>query len=262
MHSLSLYTLSFLLCLLFTTIIFSLALKKRNNSIMDIAYGPTFLFAATILSYISLIEKKFDSSSILILSLIALWSIRLSLRIYARNKNKEEDFRYAAFRTLWMKKGIVYFMLRSYLQIFVLQAFIVSIILLPFTLSLDTKKLSLLSAVGVGLWLIGFFFEAVGDAELDSFIAKREKHGKKFLTTGLFALTRHPNYFGESTMWLGLAFVSWGGGAPLFVFLSPLLITFLLLFVSGIPMVEKRWRGDPEWEAYAQKTRAFLPLPK
>ncbi len=262
MPGISLYTLSFLLCLLFTTLIFSLALKKRNNSIMDIAYGPTFLFTAVVLSYISLVEKKFGVVSLLTLSLIALWSVRLSLRIYARNKNKEEDFRYASFRALWMKKGAFYFVLRSYLQIYVLQAFIVSLALLPFTLSLGIKKVGLLSLFGIALWLIGFFFEAVGDAELDSFIAQRNKPGKKFLTTGLFSLTRHPNYFGESCMWWGLSLLSLSGGAPLVVLLSPTLITFLLFFVSGIPMMEKRWRGDKEWEAYAKKTRGFLPFPK
>ena len=109
--------------------------------------------------------------------------------------------------------------------------------------------------------MIGFFFEAVGDAELDSFIAKRNKHGLRFLTTGLFAYTRHPNYFGESMMWLGLATISFGAGSSFIVYISPLLITTLLLFVSGIPMVEKRWHDDKEWEAYAKKTNAFFPFP-
>ncbi len=257
-----LYTLSFLLCLLFTTFVFSLALKKQNNSIMDIAYGLCFIFTSLVLSYITVSQKHFPLISLLILSLILVWGTRLSYRIYKRNKNKEEDFRYAVWRVEWSKKGKLYFILRSYFQIFVLQAFIVSLVLLPFTLSLNTIKLGILTVIGTLLWALGFFFEAVGDAELDSFITQRNKHGQKFLTTGLFAYTRHPNYFGESMMWLGLSIISISGGATLLVFLSPLLITSLLLFVSGIPMVEKRWHGIPEWEIYAKKTRAFLPLPK
>ena len=74
-------------------------------------------------------------------------------------------------------------------------------------------------------------------------------------------MSKKPNYFGESGMWFGLAFISYSSGVSLFVFLSPILITYLLLFVSGIPMLEKRWEGIPEWEAYKQKTSAFIPLP-
>ncbi len=262
----SVYILSLLLCILFTTLVFSLALKKKNNSILDIAYGMTFIFASVTLSYITISQSIFSHFSFLIVFFILIWGVRLSYRLYKRNKGKKEDFRYASWRELWMKKGKAYFFFRSYLQIFVLQAFVVSLVLLPLTLSLGgagtNLSISLLTVLGVVLWLVGFFFEAVGDAELDTFIAAKDKHGKKFLTTGLFSLTRHPNYFGEATMWTGLAVISFSGGASFIVFLSPLLITFLLLYVSGIPMVEKRWQGDEEWEAYARKTHAFFPFPK
>ena len=266
MSLISIYLLSLLLCVLFTTLVFSLAIKKKNNSIMDIAYGQTFIFAGIVLAYISISQNTFSHFSFIILFFILIWGVRLSYRIYKRNKGKEEDFRYATWRELWSKKGKVYFFLRSYLQIFVLHAFIVSLVLLPLTLSLSYQgtllSISLLTVLGIMLWMIGFFFEAVGDAELDSFIAQRNKHGKKFLTTGLFSLTRHPNYFGEATMWLGLATIALSGGAPLLVLISPVLITFLLLYVSGIPMVEKRWKGDAEWEEYAKSTRTFFPFPK
>ncbi len=266
MSLISIYLLSLILCALFTTFVFSVAQRKKDNSIMDIAYGQTFIFAGIALAYLGISQNIFPPFSFLIVFFILIWGVRLSFRIYKRNKGKPEDFRYATWRELWLKQGKPYFFVRSYLQIFVLQAFIVSLILLPLTLSLratDTPlPVSLLTVLGVILWMIGFFFEAVGDAELDSFIAQRNKHGKKFLTTGLFSLTRHPNYFGEATMWLGLATISLSGGAPLLVFLSPILITLLLLYVSGIPMVEKRWQGDPEWEEYAKKTRGFFPFPK
>lgn len=261
MNMIHFYALSFLLCLLFTTLIFSLALRIKNNSIMDIGYGLTFIFTSIILSYLTLTERNLPLTSLLILFLILIWGSRLALRIYKRNKNKEEDFRYAVWRIEWSRHGKFYFIMRSYLQIYVLQAFIISIVLLPFTLSLTGSTLTFLSCVGILLWMIGFFFEAVGDAELDSFIAKSNTHGLRFLTTGLFAYTRHPNYFGESMMWLGLATISFGAGSSFIVYISPLLITTLLLFVSGIPMVEKRWHNDKEWEAYAKKTNAFFPFP-
>ena len=262
----SIYLLSLILCALFTTFVFSVAQKKKDNSIMDVAYGQTFIFTSVVLGYLGISQNIFPHFSFLIVFFILIWGVRLSYRIYKRNKGKGEDFRYAAWRELWTKKGKLYFFVRSYLQIFILQAFVVSLVLLPLTLSLrdggTLYGISLLTILGVLLWIIGFFFEAVGDAELDSFLAQRNKHGKKFLTTGLFSLTRHPNYFGEATMWLGLATIAFSGGAPFLVFISPLLITILLLYVSGIPMVEKRWQGDPEWEEYAKKTRGFLPFPK
>ena len=134
------YTLSFILSLLFTTLVFSIALKKRNNSIMDIAYGLTFLFTSLSLSYVALMQKHLPTISLLLLSLIFMWSMRLSYRIYKRNKGKEEDFRYKVWREEWSKKGKLYFIARSYLQIFVLQAFIISLVLLPFTFSLFAQK--------------------------------------------------------------------------------------------------------------------------
>lgn len=81
------------------------------------------------------------------------------------------------------------------------------------------------------------------------------------MKSGLWKYTRHPNYFGESLMWWGLALVAFGGVATYFVFLSPLLITYLLTKVSGIPMLEKKWEGVPEWEVYKKQTSAFFPLP-
>ena len=187
------------------------------------------------------------------------WGIRLSYRIYQKNKGKPEDFRYTSWRNEWTKKGHVYFLIRSYLQIFILQGFIISIVLLPFTLSLASPKDSLtLLGVGLLLWVLGFFFEAVGDYQLDTFIKDKNKTST-IMKTGLWKYTRHPNYFGESTMWWGIAILAFSSTNSLVVFLSPILITYLLLFVSGIPMLEKKWKGNPEWEDYAKRTNSFLP---
>lgn len=118
-----------------------------------------------------------------------------------------------------------------------------------------------LVVTGFVLWLIGFFFETVGDAQLDAFIKNPENKGK-IMMSGLWKYSRHPNYFGESTMWWGIALMSLGLSAlPLYGFVSPLLITYLLLYVSGVPMLERRWEGNPEWEAYKARTSVIVPLP-
>jgi steroid 5-alpha reductase family enzyme len=160
-----------------------------------------------------------------------------------------------------MKEGKAYFLVRSHLQIFVLQGIVISIVLLPFTMSLLGQGVSpSLLSIGAIVWLVGFFFETVGDYQLDRFIRRKNEHSGTIMKRGLWKYTRHPNYFGEATMWWGLALIGYGASASLWVFLSPILITYLLVKVSGIPMLEAKWSGD-EWEDYKRKTSAFIPLP-
>ena len=106
---------------------------------------------------------------------------------------------------------------------------------------------------GLAIWIFGFVFEAVGDAQLRKFV-KTKKEGE-VMRTGLWKYTRHPNYFGEATMWWGLFVVS----ANWIAVISPLTLTFLLLFVSGVPMLEKKYAGNPQWEDYKKRTSVFIP---
>jgi steroid 5-alpha reductase family enzyme len=104
---------------------------------------------------------------------------------------------------------------------------------------------------------LGFYFEAVGDHQLDQFIKNQNNKGK-IMDTGLWALTRHPNYFGEVTMWWGLYIVALSVGAWWSI-VSPIIITYLLLKVSGIPMLEAKYKDNPLYEAYKRRTNAFFP---
>lgn len=228
---------------------------------MDIGYGIGFIVTAYLLAALKLSMFPLTVFSSLILLLITIWGIRLSYRIYSKNKGKGEDFRYKAWREEWSKKSLFYYFVRSYLQIFVLQGLIISIVLLPFSLSLaEASTSSSFIFIGLLLWILGFYFEATGDRQLDTFIKNKKKVGT-IMKSGLWKYTRHPNYFGESTMWWGIALIALSGSASLLVLASPLLITYLLLYVSGIPMLEKKWAGIPEWEVYKKKTSAFFPLP-
>lgn len=257
-------TYYFTLAVLFVyvTTLFAIACIKRNNSIMDIAYGPAFIVTTLSMIFIAGLNSSLSPHATLIFLLIAIWGTRLATRIYVKNKNKDEDFRYKTWREEWMKYGSFYFYLRSYLQIFILQGFIVSIVLLPMTLTMQIHASFIeLSFVGLFLWILGFIFESVGDRQLDAFI--KDKNPKKglIMKSGLWKYSRHPNYFGESSMWWGIAFIAFSSSGNAIVFLSPMLITFLLLKVSGIPMLEKKWAGNVEWEIYRAKTSPFLPLP-
>ena len=115
-----------------------------------------------------------------------------------------------------------------------------------------------LAAVGIILWGIGFYFEAVGDYQLKMFVSNPDNKGK-LMQSGLWAYSRHPNYFGEAVQWWGILLVAWSGGASWAAVVSPVTITFLLLYVSGVPLLEKSMAKKPGFQEYAQKTHKFFP---
>jgi steroid 5-alpha reductase family enzyme len=262
-HSL---TFAALLLFCFVTVVFCIALLRRDNSIADIAYGAAFSLVTLTLYFTQFVTPSLRSS--IVTACIAAWSARIVLRIYLKNRGKKEDFRYAAWRTEWMQRGYVYTVIRSYLQVFLLQGFIILLVVLPGILAntLQTSTMAWYNWLGLALWVIGFLFESIGDKQLDTFLAGKKAGTEKaaIMKTGLWKYTRHPNYFGESLMWWGLALVCHlGMPYSVLAFISPILITHLLINVSGIPMLEKKWAGNPEWEEYAKRTSAFLPsMPK
>ncbi len=232
------------------------SLITKNNGVADIGYGVAFMIviAATLLQ-----SPTSNGYLLILIALPFIWGLRLASRIYQKNKGKAEDFRYKAWRDEWGNS----FVWRSYLQIYILQGLVVFIVALPVTLALvypATVFNITLFYVGLVLWLVGFFFETVGDYQLDRFIQNPENKGK-IMTSGLWKYSRDPNYFGESTMWFGIATISLSlSSIPFVAVVSPLLITFLLLKVSGVPMLEKHFAGNPEWEEYQKKTSVFIPL--
>lgn len=246
--------------LAYMTLAFVIALIRKDNGTADIAYGGGFV----LLAVTSLVLTSLSVVTLLMVLLVIVWATRLSLRILKRNRGKEEDFRYKAWRESWGK----WFVVRSYGQIYLLQGAVIYIVSLPVLLAAiyaGEAEIGLVTFVGVSLWVLGFFYESVGDAQLDRFVRDPANKGH-VLQSGLWRYTRHPNYFGESLMWWGIAVI--GADAllstgqvyfALAAFLSPLLITFLLTRVSGIPLVEARFAGQPAWEEYKSRTSAFVP---
>jgi steroid 5-alpha reductase family enzyme len=258
----NIFALSALIIAIYMLVMFLIAVIKRDNSIVDIAYGPAFLVVALIL-YLNQDVSQSQRSGLITL-FVFLWALRLAFRILKKNFGKPEDFRYRAWRQEWSKKGNVYLLIRSFLQVFLLQGLIIYIVSMPIILSntLQTDTLRWYNIFGACLWIFGFLFESIGDYQLDKFLKKKKAGLLKanIMKTGLWKYTRHPNYFGESMQWWGLALLClMGVEYSLLAFVSPILITYLLLFVSGIPMLEKRWQGDIEWEDYAARTSAFVP---
>lgn len=251
MIQLLLYTLG--LIAVYATVWFIIAIIKKRNDVADIAWGLGYIFICVFLIF----TQQLTAVSLLLYVLVFLWGLRLSLHIYLRNKNKKEDFRYKAWREQWGNT----FYLRSFLQVFLLQGILLWVIISPVIHAAYSKDgpLNLFTWIGIGIWFIGFYFQTVGDFQLTVFI--KHKKENEFLQTGLWKYTRHPNYFGEILMWWGIFIITIPLKNSFYFIISPLTISFLLIFVSGIPLMKKRYEGNKEYEVYKKKTSVLLPMP-
>ena len=253
----------FFVVLITVTTVFVVAIARNDNSIMDIAYGPVYLIATTTTAHLT---GAFGLLPTITSILVALWSVRLCLRIFHKNYGQPEDARYAAWRSTWQSNGHLYFVLRSYLQVFVLQGIIITLISLPIIIALANPFSFNLwfVIVGVIVWSIGFIIETTADWQLDRFIAHKRsgEESATLMTRGLFVYSRRPNYFGETLIWWGLAIMVLPLEYGYMAFLAPLLITYIVTRVTG-PMLEKIFMekyGD-EFRSYQQRTNYFIPLP-
>ena len=237
----------------YMTALFVLAQIHRDNSIADVAWGPGFILVAwTTL----LIGDSFTLRQLIAAALILIWGTRLAVRIHLRNRGKGEDIRYRKWRETWGKA----FVIRSYFQVFILQGCILLMNIAPILVinTYDAGKFGVLDVFGVLLWVLGFSFESIADWQLDRFIADPNSRGK-IMDRGLWRYSRHPNYFGEITMWWGIyclaLSIPWGWIS----IIGPLTITGSILFVSGIPMTEKLMAKTPGFAAYKKRTSVFIP---
>lgn len=170
---------------------FIVSLIKKRNDVADVAWGLGFV----VLAWSSLlISANFQWRSLLVVLLVSVWGLRLFWHIGRRNQQKLEDARYAKWRRNWGKC----FLVRSYFQIYILQGALLFLIALPILVinKNSNSTINSLCFLGLIIWIIGFYFEVVGDAQLKKFIEKPSNKGK-IMTSGLWKYTRHPNYFGE-----------------------------------------------------------------
>ncbi len=249
------FLLAFIFTITFFIIFFIVSIPLKNNSIVDFGWGLGFVLTNF---YLIIMSGKFSLEIGLITLFITLWGGRLFLHILKRNWGKPEDFRYAAWRKSWGK----WLILRSFFQIYLLQAIMMLIIMMPVisVYQIEARPIGFLTGIGIIVWSIGYFFEVVGDYQLNQF--KKESSNKgKIMNKGLWRYTRHPNYFGEATMWWGIFLIGMSYGNKLWTVVSPLSITLLLLFVSGVPMLEKAMTHKEGYEEYIYKTSVFIPLP-
>lgn len=255
MPFLSLLAISLAVVIVYMTIIWLISLALTDASIVDIFWGMGF--AVVNVAYYFLADG-YPLRKIIITVLVVVWGLRLSGHIFQRNWGKGEDFRYQAWRTQYGK----HYWWISFFQVFMLQGVILWVVSLPLLAAQSgatPAHLTLLDAAGIALWSIGVVFETVGDWQLSRFKANPANKGK-VLDTGLWAYTRHPNYFGDAVVWWGFFGLACSVPYGWLTIISPLVMNFLLVRVSGVAMLEKSLvDAKPQYKDYIENTPAFFP---
>ena len=250
------YTLCIAAAFIIQWIAFVPAYLNRTEKFYDLTGGIAYI-TVTLIAII--LTPAVDARSLLLGGIVIVWAVRLSSFLFLRIRAAGEDRR---FREI--KKSFSRFLLAWSLQgLWVSFSLAAALAAITSTLRLD---LDLFALVGFLVWLAGFVIEVAADRQKSAFNAKRENKGK-FIQSGLWSWSRHPNYFGEIVLWIGVAIIALPilRGWQWATLISPVFIVILLTRISGIPMLEDRadnkWGGQPEYEAYKSGTSILVPLP-
>ncbi|OMC08659.1 DUF1295 domain-containing protein [Mycobacterium sp. SP-6446] len=236
------------------SVTFAIGRRIGRYNVVDVAWGVGFVAIAGVAATLG---QGAASRRWLLLALVAIWGLRLSWHIQRKTAGKGEDPRYAAM----LREATLSQVIR---KVFVLQAFITWFVSFPLQLSAVSgptpKPLTAVTVLGVAVWLVGVTFEAVGDWQLKAFKSDPAQRGA-VMDRGLWAWTRHPNYFGDAAVWWGLWLTTITGWASLATVGSPLLMTYFLVYVTGARLTEKLMAGRPGFDEYRQRTAFFFPRP-
>lgn len=241
----------------YVSVLWLVSLAIADSSIVDIAWGPGFVIVALVGA---LWGDGYEPRRYLVLILVSLWGLRLGVHIFLRNKGHGEDPRYAK----WRRQSGDAWWWKSYFKVFLTQGFVMWIVAAPIrvaSVSSEPHHLTVFDGLGLLLWIVGFFFEAVGDLQLTRFKADPANKGK-VMDRGLWRYTRHPNYFGDAAMWWGIGMIAALGDFGVIALIGPAIMTFTLMRVSGVVMLEKDIeKRRPGYREYIESTNAFFPGP-
>ena len=236
-----------------TVLLWLASLRLRDASVADPFWGAGFALAAWVAA---LSGDGGGPRRAIALALVTLWGARLSLHLLRRNLGHGEDRRYAAMRAAHGER----FWIVSLGTVFLLQGVLLLAVSLPVLAAVASPAtpLGALDVAGIALFAAGFAFETIADRQLARFKADPASRGR-VMDRGLWRLTRHPNYFGDATLWWGLGLLGAAAGEP-WTLASAALMTFLLVRVSGVALLEKDIaERRPEYRAYVARTSAFVP---
>ena len=257
MSFIAVYGVGFGVVLACMVALWMLSLVLKNASIVDVFWGTGFVIANWV--FFALAPGGFAGRKWLISILVTVWGLRLSLYILWRNASKPEDFRYQKWRN---EEGARWWWL-SFFRVFLLQGMLLWIIAIPLLAaqaSAVAGRLTVFDVAGVAVWIIGFFFEAVGDVQLARFKVNPANKGK-VLDRGVWHYTRHPNYFGDAAQWWGYYLIAAAAGGFWTIY-SPVIMTLFLLKVSGVALLEKTLKETkPQYKTYIETTSSFIPWP-
>jgi steroid 5-alpha reductase family enzyme len=255
---------SALILLFYLIIAFIVGTIKKNNGLMDVFYGPGYsVLALTSIIYYFVLENTLNIRQIVVTILVIIWSIRLASYVFIRNRGKPEDYRYKEMRERW-KTNII---LKSLIRVYLFQGIVIFIVAFPVwfvNMSTNPPILNLLDFTGITIWLgtliwlIGFLFETIGDYTLYKFLQKPENKGE-VMDRGVWKLSQHPNYFGEVTQWWGIYIIAIATPFGVITILGPIFITYMIIKVSGIKLLDKRFETDDKYAEYKRRTSVFFP---
>ncbi len=236
------------------SVAFAIGRRIGRYNVVDVAWGLGFVAIAAVAATLGHGDA---TRRWLLLALVAIWGLRLSWHIQRKTAGKGEDPRYAAL----LRDATPGLVVR---KVFVLQGFITWFVSFPLQLSAVTgptpKPLTAVTMLGVAGWLVGVTFEAVGDWQLRAFKSDPANRGV-VMDRGLWAWTRHPNYFGDASVWWGLWLITINGLVSLATVASPLLMTYFLVYATGARLTEKLMAGRPGFDEYQHRTAFFFPRP-
>jgi steroid 5-alpha reductase family enzyme len=246
-----------LITLAFITIVWVLSLLLRDSSIVDVCWGLGFVVIAWTTAATG--PWSLTPRAWMLACLVTAWGVRLSLHILRRNWGRGEDYRYRG----WREQAGPAWWWRSYFKVFLLQGAIMWMVAAPLVAVIGLAppgSLGWVDLAAAAVWAAGLSFEAIGDWQLARFKADPANKGR-VMSAGVWRYTRHPNYFGDSLVWWGHFLVAAAAGAWWTLF-SPMLMTYLLVRVSGVSLLETALReSKPGYLDYIRSTSAFLPMP-
>lgn len=241
------------LLFLYMTGFFAVAKYRNRLDTVDIAWGIGFVVVAW-----ATLFQAYSFRNQLIANIVTIWGIRLAYHIYSRHKGRKNDPRYDELSKKWQGN----FWLRAYVSIFLIQGLLIAIVSLPIVVSTNDllSGWQWLSIAGVIIWSLGFVIEAVSDHQLSEFM--KQKNRPKIMRTGLWEYSRHPNYFGELVQWWAIGIIALQVSYGWIGLIGPLTLSVLIIFVSGIPPIERAKAKDKDYQEYKRQTSSLIPLPK
>ena len=252
---LSLSTATLVTVLALTFLLWLVSLVRRDASIIDIFWGTGFVCIA----WVGFILGPQSPRALILNVLVTLWGLRLSIYLWWRNHGKGEDYRYQAMR----KRHTASFPIRSLFTVFWLQALLMWLIAVPIrsVQAAEATPLGIFDIIGAVLWVSGLFFESVGDWQLARFKADPANQGK-IMNRGLWAWTRHPNYFGDAVLWWGFFCFAIPIEGGIYSFYGPLIMNIFLVKISGAALLERNLvKRRPGYDEYLRTTSPFIPRP-